>query len=285
VRLAISAWRLMPEQSNSGWFLLCYDIGDTPWWAVSTSLLRQVLEHTPVGIAVFDTELRYLWVNPELRRFSGVGLAERVGRTFRQVQPMMDVDAVEAALLRVLETGEPVLNWQVTGRTQVSPHETHVWSMSLFRLDDATDTPRGVCCVAIDVTSRWRAQERLALLAEAGARIGTTMDVSRTAQELADFAVPRLADFVTVDLFESLYRGDEPGPVSVRGMVNLRRAGQASVRRGVPEAVVRIGDLAGHWPDTPVSRCLIEGRPYLQKHIPPDTPWLARDPTRAARIR
>ena len=54
------------------------------------------------------------------------------------------------------------------------------------------------------------ARRRLELLSEASTRIGTTLDVRRTAQELAEMAVPRLADFVTIDLPEAVLRGEEP---------------------------------------------------------------------------
>ncbi|MCF6524981.1 SpoIIE family protein phosphatase [Streptomyces sp. JJ36] len=49
----------------------------------------------------------------------------------------------------------------------------------------------------------------LGWLNAAGTRIGTTLDLERTAQELAEFAVPRLADGAAVDLLESVLRGGE----------------------------------------------------------------------------
>lgn len=66
--------------------------------------------------------------------------------------------------------------------------------------------------MVLDVTDRWKAQERLALVNDAGASIGSTLDVLRTAQELADFSVPRFADFVVVDLLEPVASPEEPGP-------------------------------------------------------------------------
>lgn len=50
---------------------------------------------------------------------------------------------------------------------------------------------------------------RLAWLNSAGSRIGTTLDLERTAQELAEFTVPRFADGAAVDILESVLRGDE----------------------------------------------------------------------------
>ncbi len=51
------------------------------------------------------------------------------------------------------------------------------------------------------------ARERLRMLYDAGVRIGTTLDVARTAEELSEVAVPRFADFVTVELLDPVLRG------------------------------------------------------------------------------
>ncbi len=56
------------------------------------------------------------------------------------------------------------------------------------------------------------AHERLKLLYEASIVIGTTLDAEQTAQELVRVAVPRFADFVTVDLTLSVLHADEPLP-------------------------------------------------------------------------
>ncbi|MFJ5551675.1 SpoIIE family protein phosphatase [Streptomyces sp. NPDC093225] len=52
-------------------------------------------------------------------------------------------------------------------------------------------------------------RDRLAWLNSAGSRIGTTLDLERTAQELAEFTVPSFADGAAVDILESVLRGDE----------------------------------------------------------------------------
>ncbi|GAA1914120.1 SpoIIE family protein phosphatase [Streptantibioticus ferralitis] len=54
------------------------------------------------------------------------------------------------------------------------------------------------------------AHERLRLLYEASFVIGTTLDAEQTAQELVRVAVPRFADFVTVDLALPVLLADEP---------------------------------------------------------------------------
>ncbi len=78
------------------------------------------------------------------------------------------------------------------------------------------------------------AAQRLELLYTAGLRIGTTLDVVRTAEELTEVAVPRFADAATVDVLEPVIDGQEPLPgpsaPAVR-RVALRFEGGAPSRR------------------------------------------------------
>jgi GAF domain-containing protein len=53
------------------------------------------------------------------------------------------------------------------------------------------------------------ARRHLELLYEASMTIGTSLDMRRTARELAQVAVPGFADFVTVDLSAAVLRGEE----------------------------------------------------------------------------
>ncbi|MET8783905.1 SpoIIE family protein phosphatase [Streptomyces sp. NPDC004589] len=77
------------------------------------------------------------------------------------------------------------------------------------------------------------ARERLTLLSEASTRVGGTLDVARTAEELAEVAVRRFADHAAVDLFDPVLKGEEPAPGPHAGPVTLRRA----ARRSVPAAL------------------------------------------------
>ncbi|MGW4610335.1 ATP-binding SpoIIE family protein phosphatase [Streptomyces sp. NPDC004532] len=77
------------------------------------------------------------------------------------------------------------------------------------------------------------ARERLTLLSEASSRVGGTLDVARTAEELAEVAVRRFADHAAVDLFDPVLKGEEPAPGPHAGAVTLRRA----ARRSVPAAL------------------------------------------------
>ncbi|MEU1188184.1 SpoIIE family protein phosphatase [Streptomyces sp. NPDC005859] len=260
-------------------------------WTVGQSVLDGFLTRSPVGMAVMDLELRYVWLNDTLERFGGVPREQRLGHRLSDLLPGLQAVPLEKLMGKVLETGIPVTDYEYLGWSWADPHRRHAYSTSFFpRLgDDGSVT--GVCYMVQDVTERWDARRLLSLVNEAGTRVGTTLDVMRTAQELADFAVPRFADFVIVDLLEPVLsteghgaRLTGAGPAPVRPV--MRRAGMASVREGCPEAVARVGDRVDFLPPPHDANLLIAGEPILIPVLDPsDDLWITEQPERAQSIR
>ncbi|WP_217145703.1 SpoIIE family protein phosphatase [Streptomyces sp. AC627_RSS907] len=105
------------------------------------------------------------------------------------------------------------------------------------------------------------ARGRLSLLNEAGARLGTTLDMWRTAGELAEIAVPRFADLVVVDLLESVLSGDDPPAGRPPPGVALRRVA-AWAGEGSRDLLAGDVDEPADYPaGGPQSRCLKTGQP------------------------
>ncbi len=123
---------------------------------------------------------------------------------------------------------------------------------------------------AVDAATALRGTRRLEWLNAAGDHIGTTLDLDRTAQELAEYAVPELADAAAVDLLESLLRGGE-GERSGSGEAPLTRAMAVAhidrLRNLEPDPV---GELTTAHPSKVAHQCLITRRPALVRRIAPD---------------
>ncbi|MFD5538141.1 SpoIIE family protein phosphatase [Streptomyces sp. NPDC127079] len=122
------------------------------------------------------------------------------------------------------------------------------------------------------------ARRRLELLSEASTRIGTTLDVRRTAEEMALTAVPRLADHVTVDLPDAVLRGEEADDP----LGDLRRTVVHGVRDGLP--FTPVGKRIDFGPATPQLRCLSNGRAELEPDLQAAAGWLAQDPEHTERL-
>ncbi|MFD7202805.1 SpoIIE family protein phosphatase [Streptomyces sp. NPDC059893] len=122
-----------------------------------------------------------------------------------------------------------------------------------------------------------RARARLQLLYDAGGRVGTTLDVKRTVQELADVAVPRFADFVTIELADPVLKGDEPSPdTGTPGGPVLRRAAVSGVRDDTP--LYPMGSVVSFLPTTPEGMGLVTGHPALATDLHLARAWRERDP-------
>jgi serine phosphatase RsbU (regulator of sigma subunit) len=116
------------------------------------------------------------------------------------------------------------------------------------------------------------ARQRLELLSEASSRIGTTLDVPRTARELAEMAVPRLADFVTIDLSEAVLRGEE----SADPRTDLHRTVVHGIRDDCPFRA--LGERVQLPPATAQLRCLADGQAVLEPDLRVTAGRLAQDP-------
>ncbi|MEU9212298.1 SpoIIE family protein phosphatase [Streptomyces sp. NPDC048415] len=122
------------------------------------------------------------------------------------------------------------------------------------------------------------ARERLKLLYDAGLGVGTTLDVLRTADELAQVAVPRFADFVTVDLADAVLHGEEPA----RTATDMRRTAVCGIRDDHP--LYEKGRLIDFLPSTPQARGFGSGHSELVTDLSTATGWHAQDPERTKAI-
>ncbi|MFI9354090.1 SpoIIE family protein phosphatase [Streptomyces lydicus] len=187
-------------------------------WEYQQSMLGGLATQSPVGLGIYDTDLRLTWGNTALVREIGLPLKDFLGVRAEALYPDGEFvtegypRTLDGVMQQVLDTGEPVLDLHFVGQQPSEPGPEHVWSCSYYRLLDARGQVIGVCEDAFDITDRYRAQRRLNLLVAAGRRIGTTLDMTVTAREMTEVAVPDFASLVTVDLVESVLAGEEPGP-------------------------------------------------------------------------
>jgi len=120
------------------------------------------------------------------------------------------------------------------------------------------------------------AERRLRLLYDAGTRIGTTLDVVRTAEELTEFAVPRFADFASVDLVVPVLHGGEPTGQTVR------RTALTGIQDDPP--LYPVGRLIEFDPAGPQVIGFGSGEPVLEADMPAFSGWEEQDPATARKI-
>ncbi|WP_328940591.1 SpoIIE family protein phosphatase [Streptomyces sp. NBC_00250] len=227
-----------------------------------------VLHAVREGVLILDGDGRLELANDEARRLLG-----------------LSPDA-EGLLARELGLAPDIARLLASGRAATD--EVHLAGDRLLAVNQRPTDPGGgpSGCVATlrdttelqTVTGRADvAQERLKLLFDAGLEIGTSLDVERTSQELADFAVPRFADFVTVDLADPVLRGEEPS-----GGAAMRRVAFRGIRDDTP--LYPPGKLIHFVPSTPQSLGYGSGETVLEADMTAFSGWQAQDPERARRL-
>ncbi|MFF1399412.1 PAS domain-containing protein [Streptomyces sp. NPDC058287] len=157
------------------------------------AVLRALFTKSPVGLFVFDTGLRIVHMNVAARNVRAFPVEEFLGFTLAEALQGISrgrAEAVEALAREVLESGTPRRDVQVTARSRHAPYREFVLSTSWLQLSNERGQVLGVAASITDVTERHKAQARLVLLEGASARIGTTLDVFRTAQDLAPLCQP-----------------------------------------------------------------------------------------------
>ncbi|MGY4983004.1 SpoIIE family protein phosphatase [Streptomyces sp. 900105755] len=289
LRMTLRVSLLRGQDTGTRWLVSVTDIGSLSSGATSSGPVREsLLSRAPIGIVVYDPQLRCVWVNDAMERHDGVPRHRRFGHGLKGSLPAVEAEALEVVMQQVLESGTTTVH-EYRAWPSADRHREHAFSASFFCLQGADGTPLGVCSMTVDVTGNRRARERLAILSEAGTHIGSTLDVMRTGQELAELAVPLLADHALVDLVESVPFIVEPsartGPTSGRPQL-LRRAGLASVDLGLLELPWAREEVVHPHPESPFAAALRTGRSYLEPVL--DThasPWVDHDPVRAQKVR
>ncbi|HEY3523224.1 MAG TPA: ATP-binding protein [Candidatus Limnocylindrales bacterium] len=122
---------------------------------VDASVVQSAFDAAPAGLGVVDRDLRFVVVNETLAAMNGVAPADHVGRRIDEILPQIGDSAV-AAIRRVLETGSPLLDVEVSGETNAEPGERREWLESFHPIRGADGSIVGIVASVIDVTDRAR---------------------------------------------------------------------------------------------------------------------------------
>ncbi|EGX56842.1 magnesium or manganese-dependent protein phosphatase [Streptomyces zinciresistens K42] len=238
------------------------------------ALAGRAFQQASLPMSVLDTGQRYLRLNDAACKAMGVPEEELIGRPYAETAG--DEEHAEGMLWhlrQVGETGSPLRYESYTAAPALN--RDHALTTDMWPVRDASGRLVGTALAAFDSSEQYWARQRLALLNEAAAGIGTTLDLVRTAEELVEVVVPRFADFASVDLFDWVLGAEEP-PVLSGADIVLRRVAHGSAAEGTPEAAVDLGGTDTYPPFTPPARAIRDGTVVLGRAGEPDfVRWLA----------
>ncbi|MFW6695795.1 SpoIIE family protein phosphatase [Streptomyces sp. MAR4 CNX-425] len=251
--------------------------GRGPQW----EYLRAVLDRSPVPMAAFDPDLRYMLVNRALQTLNNLPEEMHLGKTITELLYAAGFSAdqatqVQATALGVLRTGEGVRDEVFVPKPGVD--DPRRWRTSWYRLEGTDGGVLGVAVEVTEVTEHERvtaeaqtSREHLALLAEAGSQTGSSLDMALTCRQLAELLVPRLADHVAVDLLTSILHPERPWSFREDTSADLQRVtlrthgpGEATLRAGV----AAVGEVFRLPPGSLIHRCLTRNEPIPLTDFP-----------------
>lgn len=228
--LLVSSFRLAPAGAASGFAWLATDGIDqglaeqersvllsAERAARSTAeealgLVEAILTSAPVGIAVFDLDLRYVRVNEAYAALSGMPAADHVGG---QLGDVLALQAdVGADLRRVVTTGRTILGRNVDLITDPEAGEQRSFTVSYFPVRTTAGALVGAGLTLFEVTEARRAEaeraallktaeaahQRLSILATASTVLTTTMELDELLARLTRVLTPIAADWCVIEL-------------------------------------------------------------------------------------
>ncbi len=268
-------------EGRPGAMLIAVETSEVLRMRENLAAMESLFTQSPIGLALLGPDLRFLRVNDALARMNGVPAARHVGHRLTEVVPGVNAAGLESLMRQVMESGTAVVDARRVGRTPADPDRDHIWSCSYAPLVDRTERrPLGLIASLVDITESQeahieveRARQRFALLAEAGARIGTTLDLKQTAEEAVGFLVPQLADSADVQMLESVLEPDDPAD-STRSV--LRRLAARFPDPTAPTALLAPGQTFQIPLDSVYEQVVMHGRPT--NLYTSDIPALFTDP-------
>jgi serine phosphatase RsbU (regulator of sigma subunit)/PAS domain-containing protein len=215
----------------------------------SLSVLHTVFSSAPVGLALLDRDLRVVRVNDTFAAFDSGAVDDQLLSAFRHV----------------LDTGEPVLDRDMT--TASPGGARRHWNASFTPVTHADGAITGVIVAVVDVTERRAlldaerdARSRADFLARAGSILDASLDYEETLRSVAQIAIPEIADWCAVSVLDGsgilqevaaahadsaqrelgreLRRRFPPDPNATTGAVAVARSGRTQYVREVTDEML-----------------------------------------------
>jgi two-component system cell cycle sensor histidine kinase/response regulator CckA len=240
------------------------------------ALLDAALGCSPVGFAFFDTDLRFLRVNPAIARVNGRPAEDHIGLTLRDIHPWLARD-VEPVLRSVLATRKAVVNVEFVGPSPGAPGPPRTWLTSCFPIVTSDQELFGVGMAVTDVTEIKKLEEQFlqAQKMEAVGRLagGVAHDFNNLLTVINSYA-----ELILFDPAMQKGRGEieEIRGAAARAAKLTRQLLAFSRRQALEPRIVNPNDVLRGV--EALMRGLIVGEVEIATRLSPDTPLIRVDP-------
>ncbi|MFN7116050.1 MAG: PAS domain-containing protein [Saprospiraceae bacterium] len=122
--------------------------------------LDNLYRTAPIGLALIDKAFRFIRVNEHLAEINGPPVREHIGKTLYEIVPGI-ASEVEKIFRQVIETGNAVLNVEISGETKANPGAIRYWNESWYPLKNARREVFAISVIVEEITTRKHAEEAL----------------------------------------------------------------------------------------------------------------------------
>ena len=119
-----------------------------------------MLANAPIGLVFFDRRCRIVRTNDVFANMTGVALNRHLGRTLPELLPEQVAARLEEAVGRVIATGKPVHELEITGPAGKLKWPW-TWLVTAYPVRTAANQVRWVGVIVIDASERKRGEEAL----------------------------------------------------------------------------------------------------------------------------
>lgn len=122
--------------------------------------IESIYQNVPVGLCILDRDLKFVRINNHLAKMNGIPAEQHMGRTMSKFLPKLDKD-IENDLCKVIETGEPKMNIELSGETPARPGVERHWLEHWLPLYNKQEQVIGINMVVEEITERKQHEEKL----------------------------------------------------------------------------------------------------------------------------
>ncbi len=126
----------------------------------SLALIDTILSRAPIGFAFHDRDMRYVRINGTLADINGLSVEQHLGQTPHHILPKT-APILEPLIRGVLETGEPVIDYELRGETLAEPGAAKDWIASFYPVGIEGGEVIGVGVLVTDITEHKKAEDEL----------------------------------------------------------------------------------------------------------------------------
>lgn len=123
-------------------------------------VLDTILSKAPIGFALFSLDCRFLRINHWLAEINGLPVSDHIGKTARELLPNI-AGSLETAIKKVIETGQPIIDSEVSGETPAFPGKIRHWLESFYPIYTKNQELLGVGVIVHEITQQKEAEKEI----------------------------------------------------------------------------------------------------------------------------